>query len=132
MEMRPRLLFFSLRKIKMSKQKIYSLNYLLHIGLMLTIRKMFIILCLLCLSKNREYPGSFQNISELFFQTSAQVHCAPSQTEGRRKAFLECTGIDLSSKLFLTCGGNVKSAHHFIRTLPVGIGNTLKIFNTNQ
>ena len=99
---------------------------------MLTIPKMFIILCPLCLSENREYPGSLQNISELLFQTSAQVHCAPSQTEERRKAFLECTSIDLSSKLFLTCRGNVKSAHHFICTLPVGIGNTLKIFNTNQ
>ena len=43
--------------------------------------------------------------------------------------------IDLSSKLFLTCEGNIsyyKSVHHPIPTLPVGIGNTQAIFKTNQ
>ena len=57
---------------------------------------------------------------------SAQVHSG--QTEGRRKTFLEWTSINLSSKLSLTCGGNVNyytSVHHPIPTLPVGIGNTL-------
>ena len=66
---------------------------------------------------------------------SAQVYSAPSQTEGRRKAFLEWTSIDLSSKLSFTCGGKVnyyKSVHHHIPTLPVGIGNTQAIFRTNQ
>ena len=38
---------------------------------------------------------------------NAQVYSVPGQTEGRRKAFLEWTSIDLSSKLSLTCGGNV-------------------------
>ena len=38
---------------------------------------------------------------------SAQVYSVPGQTEGRRKAFLEQPRIDLSSKLSLTCGGNV-------------------------
>ena len=33
---------------------------------MLTIRKMFTILCLLCLCGNREYPGSFDNKSVSF------------------------------------------------------------------
>ena len=50
---------------------------------------------------------------------SAQVYFVPSQTEGRRKTLLEWKGIDLSSKLFLTCGGNVKyykSVHHPITT----------------
>ena len=66
---------------------------------------------------------------------SAQVYSVPGQTKGRRKAFLEWKSIDLSSKLSLTCGGNVnyyKSVHHPIPTLPVGIGNTLAIFKTNQ
>ena len=43
----------------------------------------------------------------LFFQMSAQVYYVPSQTEGRKKNLLEWKGIDLSSKLSLTCGGNV-------------------------
>ena len=38
---------------------------------------------------------------------SVQVYYVPYQTEGRGTAFLECTCIDLSSKLSLTCGGNV-------------------------
>ena len=61
---KPGFYFFSLHEIKMSKQhRFYSLNYLWHIGLMLTISKVFSILCLLCLSWNREYTGSFQNKS---------------------------------------------------------------------
>ena len=66
---------------------------------------------------------------------SAQVYSVPSQNEGRRKAFLEWTSTDLSSKLFLKCGSNVncyKSVHHPILTLLVGIGNTQVIFKTNQ
>ena len=34
---------------------------------------------------------------------SAQVYSVPGQTEGKRKAFLEWTSIDLSSKLSLAC-----------------------------
>ena len=52
---------------------------------------------------------------------SAQVHSVPGQSEGRRKAFLEWTSIDLSSELALTCGYNVnyyKSVDHPILTLP--------------
>ena len=66
---------------------------------------------------------------------SAQVYSVPGQTEGRRKTFLECTNIDLSSKLSLTCGDNVnycKSVHLPIPDLPMGIGNTLAIFKTSQ
>ena len=50
---------------------------------------------------------------------SGQVYSVPDQTEGRRKAFFEWEGIGLSSKLSLTCGGNVnyyKSARHAIPT----------------
>ena len=55
--------------------------------------------------------------------------------ERRRKTFLEWTSIDLSSKLSLTCGGNLnyyKSVPHPIPTLPVEIGDNLAIFKTNQ
>ena len=65
----------------------------------------------------------------------AQVYSVPGQTEGRKKAFLEWTGIDISSKLFLTCGDNFnyyKSVHHPIPTLSVEIANTQAIFKTNQ
>ena len=66
---------------------------------------------------------------------SAQVYSVPDQTEGKKKAFLEWTSIDLSSKLSLTCGGNVtyyKSGHHPTPILTVGIRNTLATFKTNQ
>ena len=56
---------------------------------------------------------------------SAQIYSIPGQTEGMRKAFLEWTGIDWSSKLSLTCGGNVnyyKSVHPPIATLGTGNG----------
>ena len=49
----------------------------------------------------------------------AHVYSVPDQTEGRRKAFLEWEGIDLSYELSLTCGHNVnyyKSVHHPIPT----------------
>ena len=49
-------------KIKMNNQHRFII-YLFHIGLMLTISKVFTILCLLCLYRYREYPGSFQNKS---------------------------------------------------------------------
>ena len=48
-----------------------------------------------------------------------QVYSVPRQTEGRRKAFFEWKDTDLSSKLSLTCWGNVnyyKSVHHPIPT----------------
>ena len=85
---------------------------------MLIISKVFTILCLLKLSKQS---------SKLFFQMSA--------SEVRGKAFLKWASIDLSSKLSLTYGGNVnyyKSVHNPVPTLPVGTGNTLAIFKTNQ
>ena len=52
------------------------MSNLLHVGLTLIISKVHTILYLLCLGKNREYPGNFQNkrfVSKLFFQMSAQV-----------------------------------------------------------
>ena len=69
LEMQARFLFFSWQ-IKMSN--------LLHVGLILIISKVLTILCLLCLCKNREYRGTFQNKTvisnqQLFFQMSAQL-----------------------------------------------------------
>ena len=52
-----------------------------------------------------------------------QVYSVPGQTEGRWNVFLEWTSIDLSSKLSLTCGGNVnyyKCDDHAILTLETG------------
>ena len=37
---------------------------------------------------------------------SVQVYSIPGETQGKRKAFLEWTSIDLSSKLSVTCEGN--------------------------
>ena len=57
------------------------MSNLLHVGLMLIISKVFIILCLLYLRRNREEPGNFQSkavISMLFFQMSIQA-----KSEGR-------------------------------------------------
>ena len=61
----------------------------------------------------------------------SRVYSVPGQTEGRKKAVLEWKSIDFSSKLSLVCGGNVnyyKRVHHPILTFPVGIGNTLAVF----
>ena len=64
-------------------------------------------------------------------QMSVQVYYIPGQTEGKKKAFWS---IDLSSKLSITCGGNVnyyKSVHHPI-FISTRIGNIQAIFKTNQ
>ena len=61
---------------------------------------------------------------------NAQECSVSGQTDGRRKAFLEWTNIDLASKLSLICGSNVnyyKSVHQPIPTLLVGKGNTLSL-----
>ena len=66
---------------------------------------------------------------------NAQLYSVPCQTGWRRKTFLEWTSIDLSSKLSITCKGNVKyykSVYHPISTVPVEIGNTVAIFKTYQ
>ena len=100
------------------------MSNLLHVGLTLIISKVFTILCLLCLCRNREHPGNFQNeiaISKLFFQMSAQL-----KWEGR--SFWSGQGAQIYplNYLLLTYRSNVnyyKSFHHPIRTLPVGTGS---------
>ena len=70
---------------------------------MLTISKVFTFFCLLCLSGNREYFGSFQNkVVSSSFKMSVQVYSLLGQTEERGKAFLEWKSID-----FIAYVGNV-------------------------
>ena len=88
---KPGFCFFSWQ-IKMSN--------LLHIGLILIISKVLTILCLLCLCRNREYPGKFQNETVISKYALLSNEC-PSKLRG--KDFLKWTrSIDLSSKLSLT------------------------------
>ena len=66
---------------------------------MLIISKVFTILCLLCLCRNREYPGNFQKQNSN--QQALLSNECPSKVRG--KAFLKWTrSIDLFSKLSLT------------------------------
>ena len=95
---------------------------------MLTLSKLSTILRLLYLCKGigNTIPWQLSNqIGKLLFQLITQVYSVPRQTEGRWNVFLEWTSIDLSSKLSLTCGGNVnyyKCVHHAILTLETGQG----------
>ena len=95
---------------------------------MLTISKLSTIPCLLylCEGIGNTIPWQLSNqIGKLFFQMIIQIYSVPGQTEGTWNVFLEWTSIDLSSKLSLTCGGNVnyyKSVHHAILTLGIGQG----------
>ena len=77
---------------------------------------MFTILHLLCLCRNREYCGSFQNKS-----VSSSFKCLPKyilslvKLKWEERPFWRWTSIDVSSKLSLACGGNVnyyQSVHH--------------------
>ena len=66
---------------------IYPLNYLLHVGVMLNIIKVFIILFLLCLW---EYGTRFlKQISKLSFQMSVQVYSLLGETEGEKKTIFQ-------------------------------------------
>ena len=49
---------------------------------------------------------------------NSQVYSVPGQTEGRKKAFLNWKSIDLSSKLSLTCEGNINFYKSFYHPLP--------------
>ena len=77
---------------------------------MLTISKVFTILCLHCqcggIGNTIPWYLSKQ-IRKLFFQMSARVYFVPGQNEGGGKDFQEWTSMYLSSKISLKCGGNV-------------------------
>ena len=66
------------------------MSNLLHVRLILFISKLFIILCLLCLCKNREYPGNFQNksVNSPFNSASRYILFLPKLQEEERP-FLE-------------------------------------------
>ena len=104
---------------------------LLHVGLIIS--KVFTILYLLCLCRDREYPDNFQNkteINKLFFQMSAQI-----KWEGRLFWSGQEAKIYPLNYLLPTYRANVnyyKSVHRPIPTLPVGTGGTLAIFKINQ
>ena len=66
--------------------QIYPLNYLLHVGMVLTIIKVFIILFLLCLWEQGTLWQVSKQISKLSFQLSVQVYSLFGQTEEKRKA----------------------------------------------
>ena len=78
------LLFFPYIKEKWESDIDLSSNYLLNI--MLTISKVFTILCLLWLCGNREYPGSFQNksVSSFFKWVSTYILFMVKLKEERR------------------------------------------------
>ena len=105
-----------------------------NVGLILIISRVFTILRLLCLCRNREYCGNFQNKTiiskQLFCQMSAQV-----KWEGRPFWSGQEAYIYSLNYLLPTYRGNVnyyKSVHHPIPTLPVGTGSTQSIFKINQ
>ena len=61
--------------------QIYPLNYLLHMGVMLTVIKVFIILFLLCLWEQGTPWQFWKQISKLSFQLSFQIYFLLVQTE---------------------------------------------------
>ena len=77
---------------------------LLHRGLMLTISKVLTFLSTLPVWEQGIPWQLSKQISKLFFQMSVQVYSVPGQTTERWKVFLDWKNIDLSSKLYRTCG----------------------------
>ena len=68
---------------------IYSLNYLLHAGVMLTIIKVFIVLFVLCMWEQGT-PWQFsKQINKLSFQLSVQVSFFLANLKRRGRPFLE-------------------------------------------
>ena len=100
-------LFYTLYRITMSKQHLFSklsVRYRVNVNHQQSIHHPLSTLSVW----GQRIPWQLsKQISKLFFKMSAQVFSVPSQIEGRKKVFLEWTNIDLSSKLSLTCRGNV-------------------------
>ena len=88
------------------KAQIYTLNYLLNVGLMLAIVKVFINLFLLCLWEEAT-PWQFsKQISKLFFQLSVQLYSLLGQTEEEKKVFF----------------GGCKKGRRIVRLPPIPFG----------
>ena len=99
---------------------------------MLIISKVFAIFCLLYLCGNREYPGSFQNkavSTKLFFQMRAQVKWEGRHFWSGRKYRFSLLNYLLHMSVMLTI---IKVFIILFLLLPVGPGNTLESFKTNQ
>ena len=109
---------------------IYPLNYLLHVGLMLTISKMFKFLStLLCLHGDREYPGSFQNklVSSSFEWVPKYILFL-----AKLKSFLEWKSINPMNYLLHEIVMLIIIKVLIILFLLVRIGKILAIFIINQ
>ena len=109
---------------------------LLHVGLILIISRVFTILCLLCLCKEWEYCGNFQNKAvtskQLFSQMSAQVRWEGRSFWSGQEAYIYSLNY-----LLPTYRGNVnyyKSVRHPIPTLPFGNREVTapSVFKINQ
>ena len=74
------------RPIWSEEVKIYPLNYLLHMGVMLTIIKVFNLFPLCLWEQGKPWKFSKQ-IGKVFFQLIFQIYFLHTQTEGERKAF---------------------------------------------
>ena len=85
---------------------IYLLNHLLHMGVMLTIVKVFINLFLLCLWEQRTPWQFLKQISKLSFQLSVQIYFLLGQTEGERNTFF----------------GGCKKTDYIVRLSPRAVG----------
>ena len=85
---------------------IYPLNYLLHLGVMLTTIKVFIILFLLCLWEQGTRWQFSKQISKLSFQLSFLICSLLAQTEGQKRSFLE----------------GCKKGDHIVRLSPRALG----------
>ena len=109
---------------------------------MLTISKVFTILCLLCLYGNREYLGSFQTKSVSSpFKWVPKYILFLAKVKGEEKSCIDWVGKSGQAQIYplnyllYKCGGSVnfcESVHRPIPILPVGIWNTQAVFKINQ
>ena len=115
---KPGFYFFSLHKIKTSKQRRFILCILTLYRINVNHQQnVYIPLSSVPVMEQGIPWWLSKQISKLFFQMSFQAYSVPDKTEWKRKVFLEQTIIDLSSELSLKCGGNVnyyKSVRHTI------------------
>ena len=69
------------------KAKTYPKNCLLHVGVLLTVIKVFVTLFLLVGIGNNLVIS--KKINKLYFQLSVQIYSLLGQTEGEKRAFFE-------------------------------------------
>ena len=103
LEIQTRFLFFTLHKIKMSKQHRLFI-YISYIGLYIFI---YILLHIYsaCVGVGNTLWQLSKQINKLFLQMSAQVYSVLAKLRGKRKAYFEWKSIHLSYELSLTMWG---------------------------